>query len=140
MYYYEKNLQGDVVAVYNSSGTKLISYAYSAWGETTTTYHNGGASTTAINNPYTYRGYYYDKDLGLYYLQSRYYDANICRFINPDKFVSTGQGLTGYNMFAYCGKLHIIKESLIQVLTKMMRVGYWDFWKRGINEWLKASK
>ena len=103
VYYYEKNLQGDIVAVYNSSGTKLISYAYSAWGETTTTYHNGGASTTAINNPYTYRGYYYDKDLGLYYLQSRYYDANICRFINPDKFVSTGQGLTGCNMFAYCG-------------------------------------
>ena len=103
VYYYEKNLQGDIVAVYNSSGTKLISYAYSAWGETTTTYHNGGASTTAINNPYTYRGYYYDKDLGLYYLQSRYYDANICRFISADGYISTGQGLTGYNMFAYCG-------------------------------------
>ena len=39
----------------------------------------------------------------MYYLQSRYYDAKICRFINADGYVSTGQGLTGYNMFAYCG-------------------------------------
>ena len=38
----------------------------------------------------------------MYYLQSRYYDAKICRFINADSYVSTGQGLTGYNMFAYC--------------------------------------
>ena len=40
--------------------------------------------------------------MGLYYLNSRYYDSNTCRFINADKFVSTGQGLLGYNMFAYC--------------------------------------
>ncbi len=39
----------------------------------------------------------------MYYLQSRYYDSKICRFINADSYVSTGQGLTGYNMFAYCG-------------------------------------
>ena len=39
----------------------------------------------------------------MYYLQSRYYDAKICRFINAYSYVSTGQGLIGYNMFAYCG-------------------------------------
>jgi RHS repeat-associated protein len=50
-----------------------------------------------------YRGYYYDSDLNMYYLQSRYYDPNTCRFINADGYISTGQGLTGYNMFAYCG-------------------------------------
>ena len=92
-----------VIAVYSGTGTKLISYRYDAWGNTTTAYYNGGASTLAANNSITYRGYYFDKDLGMYYLQSRYYDAKICRFINADGYVSTGQGLTGYNMFAYCG-------------------------------------
>ena len=102
-YGFEKNLQGDIVAVYDvSTGTKFISYRYNAWGLCSTTYHNSGSTTTATKNPFKYRGYYYDSDLGLYYLQSRYYDSNTCRFINADGYVSTGQGLTGYNMFAYC--------------------------------------
>jgi len=104
VYWFEKNLQGDIVAVYNSSGAKVASYTYSnAWGKCTTSYFNGGASTAVKYNPFRYRGYYYDSELGMYYLQSRYYDPNTCRFINADGYVSTGQGLTGYNMFAYCG-------------------------------------
>ena len=101
-YFYEKNLQGDIIAVYDANGAKKISYVYNAWGAFTTTYHNG-ASASTVSNAFTYRGYYYDKDLGLYYLMSRYYDANICRFINADTFVSTGQGMLGNNMFIYCG-------------------------------------
>ena len=82
-YWYEKNLFGDIVAVYNHSGTKLISYTYDAWGNFTTTYHNGTASTSVVaKNPFRYRGYYYDADLGLYYLQTRYYDSNTGRFIS----------------------------------------------------------
>ena len=53
-------------------------------------------------NPFMYRGYYYDHDLGMYYLNSRYYDQNTCRFINADGYISTGSGLLGYNMYAYC--------------------------------------
>jgi len=45
----------------------------------------------------------YDQETGLYYLQSRYYDPEMGRFINADVFTSTGQGFTGNNMFAYCG-------------------------------------
>ena len=102
-YYYEKNMQGDIVRVYNSDGVSLVSYVYTAWGErTSTTYHHGGANTTVTNNPFTYRGYYYDKDLDLYYLQSRYYDSKVCRFISPDTYISTGQGIIGHNMYAYC--------------------------------------
>ena len=103
VFWYEKNLQGDIVAIYNSSGTKLVTYDYyDAWGNYTVSYSNSGATTGAQYNPFKYRGYYYDADLGMYYLQSRYYDANICRFINADCYVSTGQGILGSNMFAYC--------------------------------------
>ena len=95
------NLHGDVVAIYNNSNTKLASYIYDAWGNHTVTYHNGGGSLTAIvNNPIRYRGYYYDIDLGLYYLQTRYYDSNIGRFINADSALY--HDMLGYNMYAYC--------------------------------------
>ena len=47
-------------------------------------YHNGGQNTSATKNSFGYRGYYYDKDLEMYYLASRYYDAKIMRFISPD--------------------------------------------------------
>ena len=103
VYWYEKNLLGDVVAVYDEAGTKLISYKYDAWGNFTTTYHNGGENTNAVKNHITYRSYFYDSDLDLYYLQSRYYDYNTGRFINPDKFVNANGDILGYNMFAYCG-------------------------------------
>ena len=102
-YWFEKNLQGDIVAVYDAAGTKLISYAYDAWGNFATTYHNDCTSSNPANfNPYRYRGYYYDAELEMYYLQSRYYDPVIGRFINPDKYIFAGQGFVGYNMFAYC--------------------------------------
>lgn len=102
-YVFEKNILGDIVAVYDINGVKHVSYRYDAWGNFTTTYHNGTTSSSiAARNPFRYRGYYYDKDLGLYYLQTRYYDSNTGRFINADGYVSTGQGILGNNMFAYC--------------------------------------
>ena len=76
VFWFDKNLQGDIVAVYNESGTKVATYTYSdAWGTPSAHYINGGASTGVQYNPFRYRGYYYDTDLGMYYLQSRYYDA-----------------------------------------------------------------
>ena len=103
-FWFEKNLQGDIVAVYNAAGTKLISYTYDAWGNFTITYHNGcTASHIANRNPFRYRGYYYDVETGFYYVSSRYYDPEIGRWINADGYVSTGQGVLGNNMFAYCG-------------------------------------
>ena len=85
IFWYEKNLQGDIVAVYNKAGTKLVSYAYDAWGNFTVSYHNGAnSSSVAAKNPFKYRGYYYDADLGFYYLGSRYYDSYTGRFINAD--------------------------------------------------------
>ena len=105
-YWYDKNLQGDVVAIYDDSGTPLVSYTYDAWGNHVVTPYNNGLSIVPIaNNPIRYRGYYYDVDLGLYYLQTRYYDSNIGRFISPDHpavITATPASLTDKNLYAYC--------------------------------------
>ena len=107
-YYFEKNLQGDIIAVYRAvDGAKICSYTYNAWGECSVniyTVSNLSDADTYIrnNNPFRYRGYYYDTETGLYYLQSRYYNPKWGRFLNADGYVSTGTGLLGYNMFAYC--------------------------------------
>ena len=95
-------MQGDIIAVYDASGNKKISYTYDAWGNFTATYHNG-ASTANLHNPYTYRGYYYDGETGLYYVSSRYYDSEIGRFVNADNIISgVGGNILGNNVFAYC--------------------------------------
>ena len=103
-YYYRKNLQGDVIAIYNTNGTCVVTYAYDAWGKVLSV---GGsfASTVGAVNPFRYRGYYYDTETGLYYLQTRYYDPETGRFLNSDALEYLGQGaeLRNYNLFAYCG-------------------------------------
>lgn len=100
-YEYVTNLQGDVIAILNTSGTPVVEYTYDAWGKLLTT-TGSMASTLGVHNPLRYRSYVYDPELGLYYLQSRYYNPEMGRFINADALVSTGQGLLGNNMFAYC--------------------------------------
>lgn len=100
VFYFEKNLQGDIIGVYNSSGTLLALYDYDAWGNCTAQYASGATSTGVVYNPFRYRGYYYDIDLGLYYLNSRYYDPNTGRFISSDRQLNNG--LVGLNQFAYC--------------------------------------
>ena len=103
-YFFEKNLQGDVVAVYSQSGIKLVSYIYDAWGAATTSYLNGGGSTAASFNPFRYRSYYFDTETSFYYLQSRYYNPTWGRFINVDGLAMLGASseLSGYNLFEYC--------------------------------------
>ena len=120
-YLFEKNLQGDVVAVYNTSGTKLVSYKYDAWGKVTTTYHNSGSTTGARYNPFRYRGYYYDEDTGFYYLNSRYYDPSVGRFLNADVFINSSDNFAGFNMFAYCSNNPIMSYDPMgyaEVITK----------------------
>ncbi len=98
VYYYITNLQGDVIQLVNASDTVVATYDYDPYGKVIS-----ATGTMADINPLRYRGYYYDSDQGMYYLQSRYYDPTICRFINADSYASTGQGIIGHNMFAYCG-------------------------------------
>ena len=97
-YYYILNLQGDVLYLVNTSGVAVASYTYDPYGSILSS-----TGSLANVNPLRYRGYYYDGESGFYYLQSRYYDPTLGRFINADSYASTGQGFLGYNMFAYCG-------------------------------------
>ena len=105
IYYYVLNLQGDVVRIVNTSGTTVASYTYNAYGKllSTATTSVSNSATVAEKNPIRYRGYYYDNDIKLYYCQSRYYDPTLGRFLNPDAFTTTGQGILGSNMYGYCG-------------------------------------
>ena len=96
-YFYVKNFQGDILKVITATGTEAATYTYDAWGKLLTS-----AGDMADVNPLRYRGYFYDTETGLYYLQSRYYDPEVGRFINPDAFASTGRGILQANTFAYC--------------------------------------
>ena len=78
-----------------------VSHTYDAWGNILSI-TGGLASTVGQINPFRYRGYYYDSETDLYYLNSRYYDAEVGRFINADGIVGANGGLQGYNMFSYC--------------------------------------
>jgi len=100
MYFYVKNLQGDVVRIIDLSGTEVASYVYDAWGNIKDT---NGEPTIREINPIRYRGYVYDTETGLYYLQSRYYDPFAGRFLNADAYCDTMSGSPlSTNMFAYC--------------------------------------
>ena len=106
-YLYEKNIQGDVVAVYEYDGDLVVRYAYNAWGAVSETEYGSeyDESSFAVEcNPFRYRGYYYDTETDLYYLNSRYYDPAVGRFLNADgvDFLGTDEGLLSYNLFAYC--------------------------------------
>ncbi len=75
----------------------MSEYYYNAWG-----LPMGTVGAMADINPLRYRGYYYDNETGLYYVSSRYYDPETCRFINADSHLNTAAGVLGYNLFAYC--------------------------------------
>ena len=92
------NAQGDVICLLDSTGATVASYEYDPFGNILS-----ATGTMAEANPLRYRSYYYDRETGFYYLNSRYYDPKTGRFINADSYVSTDQGIVGYNMFAYCG-------------------------------------
>ena len=103
-YYYICNAQGDVVKLVSDSGATIAAYSYDAWGTLLSIQgESNGDAFIAYANPLRYRGYYYDTETGFYYLQSRYYDPIVKRFLNADSYASTGQGFLGFNMFAYCG-------------------------------------
>ena len=106
-----------MIAIYNTEGDLQCKYNYDAWGNhrignarneliydsATGVIATGYENHIAILNPIRYRGYYYDTETGLYYLQSRYYDATLCRFLNRDNVnYLEPESIHGLNLYAYC--------------------------------------
>jgi RHS repeat-associated protein len=102
-YYYEKNLQGDIIGIFDTDGNVVVNYAYDAWGRILSV---GGTMAWTLGqiNPFRYRSYYYDVETGLFYVGSRYYDPEIGRFINADvpEMMLLSDNIIGTNLFAYC--------------------------------------
>ena len=114
-YYYMKNVQGDIIGIVDSAGSILAIYVYNPWGRLVTidrvtgsSYSDNGSSIGSIN-PIRYRGYYYDKETRLYYLNSRYYDPEVGRFISSDSVIGVNADMATYNLYAYCGNNPIVR-------------------------------
>ena len=102
-FYFVRNLQNDIVAITDKDGETVARYTYDAWGVCTIAEDTSEIGIATVN-PFRYRGYYYDTEIGMYYLQSRYYDPSVGRFINADDadYLEANKGFLGNNLFAYC--------------------------------------
>ena len=114
-----KNLQGDILSIYDTNGTLVASYKYNAWGECSITNYTSAAIGNI--NPFRYRGYYYDTETDLYYLNARYYDPYTKRFVNADTYINANGDFDGFNMYAYCSNnpimfVDITGEGIIPVV------------------------
>ena len=129
-YYYVCNAQGDVLQLRDHTNAPVANYYYDSWGKLLGITDANGNAITAFNsvavlNPIRYRGYFYDTETGFYYLNSRYYDPQIGRFINADSVISGASGsLQGYNLFEYCNN---------NPVNKIDSTGDWPKWIKKIG-------
>lgn len=102
-YYYLKDLQGDVISVIDEAGNELVQYEYDAYGNVINDPDDVNGDIFEVN-PYTYRGYRFDSDIGMYYLNSRYYSPILSRFLNADGLLGELGDIASVNMYAYCAE------------------------------------
>ena len=103
-HYYLRNAQNDIVKLIDKTGATVVEYTYDSWGKLLST-SGSLASTLGKNNPFRYRGYVYDEETEFYYVQSRYYNPEIGRWINadiPETLTADFENFAQYNLFAYC--------------------------------------
>ncbi len=106
IYYYIKNLQGDIIGILDSNYNQIVSYEYDSWGKILSIKDQNGneildENNIGIINPFRYRQYYYDTEIDLYYLNSRYYSPEWGRFISPDTKFIQDVSLLGNNLYLY---------------------------------------
>ena len=110
-YFFTRNLQGDIIGIYNASNSKLVgTYSYDAWGRPLDVNGTRASETSDPDNilqknPYRYRGYRYDQETGFYYLNSRFYDPEVKRFLSSDVYAvvfAATNGITDKNLYNYC--------------------------------------
>jgi RHS repeat-associated protein len=103
-YFYLRNQQGDITTIIDNGGNTVVKYRYDAYGNILGLVDNSTGDIISKMNPYTYRGYRYDSEIGYYYLNSRYYNPEIGRFINADgiEYLGANEDILSYNLYAYC--------------------------------------
>ena len=109
-YFYVRNAQNDIIGLVDSTGTQVVKYSYDSWGNCTVS--GSQASGAGAKNPFRYRGYYYDRETGLYYLKNRYYDPEIKRFLSPDApevLTAAPMALSDKNLYAYCDNNPVVR-------------------------------
>ena len=107
MFFYLRDGQGNIIAIVDSTGSVVVQYYYDAWGNHKVVDANGDEIIDQDDignlNPFRYRGYYYDTETGLYFLQTRYYDPEVGRFLNRDSVqYADPETINGLNLYAYC--------------------------------------
>jgi RHS repeat-associated protein len=100
-YYYQNNLQGDIIKLMDMAGSTVVSYTYDSWGKQLSC-TGSLANTLGVANPLRYRSYIFDEETGLYYLQSRYYNPVFGRFINTDTNLGSTNNILSNNPYSYC--------------------------------------
>lgn len=110
-YYYLHNVQNDVIGLVDSAGNKVVSYQYDSWGRILSV-TDSTTTKAGSKNPFRYREYYWDDESQLYFLNTRYYDPEVGRFLNPDDIGVIEIGEVGYNdknLYAYCDNNPIMR-------------------------------
>ncbi len=146
-YYYEKNQQSDIIGILNDEFNEIATYTYDSWGKILSIKDSDGKEITnknniALINPFRYRSYYYDSETSLYYLNSRYYNPDMGRFINADGYISTDTGLLGYNMYAYSNNNPIVYgdstgKGIISVLSAIVVATVYAY--NSVAQYVKAQ-
>lgn len=108
-YIYVKNIQGDIIGIATENGVLMGEYTYNAWGKLTNVTGITGQNSIMNVNPMRYRGYYYDNDLSMYYLNTRYYSQELKRFISADSMMDIERGIHSHNMYAYCENNPVVR-------------------------------
>ena len=106
-YYFQRDLRGDIIEIWDNSTSRVARYVYDAWGNHKVYDSNGYENTTDTFigniNPFRYRGYYYDVETNLFLVTSRYYSPELGRFIQPADVSSLDpKSVNGLNLYCYC--------------------------------------
>ncbi len=111
-YFYLRNQSGDITHMMNSSEMTVVHYVYDAYGKMIKKEVETGFDFIGNINPYTYKGYRYDSEIGMYYLNSRYYNPEIGRFISSDGLLGQMGDIISTNMYAYCGNKPVMYSDI----------------------------
>lgn len=125
-YFYLADAFGVIHGIADANGVKGVSYAYDPWGKPSISWSSGGSwQDIAAMNPFLFKGYIYDEELGWYYLQSRYYDPSLGRFLSPDSLMPEIGSAEDVNLYAYCRNDPVMYED------PTGRAPEWVYWVVG---------